>query len=73
MPMIGNYITAKEASIFYKCTVEYARRKLRVLAQSLNKRRIHNKKPIPDIKHISYLEFAEAHNTPISELERILR
>jgi hypothetical protein len=72
--MIGNYITAKEASIFYKCRLEYARRKLRVLAWKLGKTRFHkNYGVIPDIKTISYHEFAKAHNIPMTELERILK
>jgi hypothetical protein len=74
MAMYGNFITAKEASVFYKCRVEYARRKLRILALSLGKTRHHKKyEVIPDIKNISYYEFADAHNIPMTELERILK
>lgn len=72
--MTGNFITAKEASRFYKCRLEYARRKLRILAWTLGKTRYRKDYGvIPDIKSISYFEFAKAHNIPMSELERILK
>lgn len=73
MALSGNYITAKEASIFYKCRVDYARKKMKVLAAFNQKFRYHNGKHIPDIKNISYKEFAEAHGVTMSELEIILK
>lgn len=74
MAKLGNYISAKEASVFWRLSYKQTCRKLRVLASALGKKRPHKRYGIvPDIKRVSYQEFADAHNVTLQELERIIK
>ncbi len=77
MAIKGIYISAKEASKVYKCTPVHARRKLAALAKVLDLFRTRNLQGevmiIPDIRRITYQQFADALNVSLDELEKAMK